>query len=152
MTKPAPQWDGPLLCVTIGHASLDRVRNGSLKRDVSPLGFPLTLFPLVTAMFGARDYLYCDHVSCGRKFCSERSFEKHCLGFHGRPTCDLCGLKLKKSSKVNDPLPMTRVSNPTDVLRVYSIDVLSLTVILRTIRLSISYLVQTWIIRMNAGL
>jgi len=60
---------------------------------------PSTSFPWVMAMFDSKDYLYCNHVSCGRRFCSESSFEKHCLVFHGRPTCDMCGLKLKKSSK-----------------------------------------------------
>lgn len=79
-------------------------------------------------MFDSQDYLYCNHASCGRRFCSESALDKHCLLFHGRPTCDLCGGKLKKSSKVgllSDSVAFAILT----VLPVFSIDALYLTVI-----------------------
>jgi len=49
--------------------------------------------------FGSGDYLYCSHSTCRRRFCSESALAKHYGSFHGRPTCDTCGKKLKKSGK-----------------------------------------------------
>jgi hypothetical protein len=49
--------------------------------------------------FGSGDYLYCSHSTCHRRFCSESALAKHYGSFHGRPTCQTCGKKLKKSGK-----------------------------------------------------
>jgi len=49
--------------------------------------------------FGSGDYLYCSHRTCRRRFCSEGALDKHNSSFHGRPTCEMCGKKLKKSGK-----------------------------------------------------
>jgi len=49
--------------------------------------------------FGSGDYLYCSHTTCRRRFCSEGALAKHYGSFHGRPTCQTCGKKLKKSGK-----------------------------------------------------
>jgi len=49
--------------------------------------------------FGSGDYLYCSHIACRRRFCSESALDKHYATFHGRPTCDTCGKKLKKSGQ-----------------------------------------------------
>jgi len=49
--------------------------------------------------FGSGDYLYCSHRTCRRRFCSESALFKHCGSFHGRPTCETCGKKLKKSGQ-----------------------------------------------------
>jgi len=49
--------------------------------------------------FGSGDYLYCSHSTCRRRFCSESALAKHYGSFHGRPTCETCGKKLKKSGK-----------------------------------------------------
>lgn len=51
--------------------------------------------------FGSGDYLYCSHSTCRRRFCSEGALAKHYGSFHGRPTCQTCGKKLKKSGKVS---------------------------------------------------
>jgi hypothetical protein len=49
--------------------------------------------------FGSGDYLYCSHSACHRRFHSERALANHYGSFHGRPTCDTCGKKLKKSGQ-----------------------------------------------------
>jgi len=49
--------------------------------------------------FGSGDYLYCSHRTCRRRFCSESSLANHYSSFHGRPTCETCGKKLKKSGQ-----------------------------------------------------
>ena len=49
---------------------------------------------------GSGDYLYCNHSACRRRFCSESALAKHYGTFHGRPTCETCGKKLKKSGQV----------------------------------------------------
>ena len=54
-----------------------------------------------TMVFGSGDYLYCSHSTCRRRFCSESALAKHYGSFHGRPTCDTCGKKLKKSGQVS---------------------------------------------------
>ena len=74
--------------------------------------------------FGSGDYLYCSHRTCRRRFCSEGALDKHYGSFHGRPTCETCGKKLKKSGKVRLPFisPTFRQPEPTNlVLRVDSI-------------------------------
>ena len=53
--------------------------------------------------FGSGDYLYCSHSACRRRFHSERALANHYGSFHGRPTCDTCGKKLKKSGQVSIP-------------------------------------------------
>lgn len=50
--------------------------------------------------FGSGDYLYCSQSTCRRRFCSESALVKHYGSFHGRPTCETCGKKLKKSGRV----------------------------------------------------
>jgi len=49
--------------------------------------------------FGSGDYLYCSHSTCRRRFRSEDALVKHYGSFHGRPTCETCGKKLKKSGR-----------------------------------------------------
>ena len=74
--------------------------------------------------FGSGDYLYCSHRTCRRRFCSEGALDKHYGSFHGRPTCETCGKKLKKSGKVCLPFisPTFRQPQPTNpILRVDSI-------------------------------
>ena len=67
--------------------------------------------------FGSSDYLYCSHSACRRRFYSERALATHNGSFHGRPTCETCGKKLKKSGQVSIPIPLTSPSssNPTDL-------------------------------------
>jgi len=48
---------------------------------------------------GSGHYLYCSHSTCRRRFCSEDALANHHGSFHGRPTCEMCGKKLKKSGK-----------------------------------------------------
>ena len=83
---------------------------------------PLDVVPLGMAMaFGSGDYLYCSHTTCRRRFCSESALDKHYGSFHGRPTCETCGRKLKKSGQVSVFLT-SRSSNQTNsVLRADSI-------------------------------
>jgi len=57
--------------------------------------------------FGSGDYLYCSHSACRRRFYSERALVKHYGSFHGRPTCETCGKKLKKSGQVSNPIPLS---------------------------------------------
>ncbi|KAF9644251.1 hypothetical protein BDM02DRAFT_1054912 [Thelephora ganbajun] len=49
--------------------------------------------------FGSAEYLYCSHSTCRRRFCSEGALAKHYGSFHGRPTCETCGRRLKKSGQ-----------------------------------------------------
>ena len=68
---------------------------------------------------GSGDYLYCSHRTCRRRFCSEGALDKHYGSFHGRPTCETCGKKLKKSGKVRLPpsLPLfARLTQQTSIL------------------------------------
>jgi len=83
-----------------------------------PIGSSLSLGRSLGACamaFGSGDYLYCSHSTCRRRFCSESALAKHYGSFHGRPTCDTCGKKLKKSGKVSLlSLSLPRPSSPTN--------------------------------------
>ena len=72
--------------------------------------------------FCSVDYLYCSHSTCRRRFYSEGALAKHYGSFHGRPTCEMCGKKLKKSGKVSSILFPSQPSQPLNpVLRAASI-------------------------------
>jgi hypothetical protein len=92
----------------------------------SSLSFGRRSLGVCAMAFGSGDYLYCSHSICRRRFCSESALVKHYGSFHGRPTCETCGKKLKKSGQVSllslslpaRPTPLTPSSAPTAYVHV----------------------------------